>query len=545
MPLAPATKRTIDARDAPPTEGRDERRFAILLTALFCGLALWNVATHVLWRDEWRWWQLAEASPTFAEMRHNMRYEGAPWIWYGLVWCLARITDDVRAMQAVHVLLASATVYLFTLRAPFSRTVRLLFPFGYYAFFEYATISRNYALVFLLVTGATALVTGRRPRPIWLAVVLGLLTQASIWGVGLAGVLLLAAITQEWLQSGSFKRALLTFLVPAVVVGVGCPLCYLSVLPGPGDSFVARWPKEMSLNNRWMTTVGALWNGWVPLPRPTRHFWNTNLLDDHLNARFYLSWGLLFVAVSALARRPAALVLLLTGTAGLTAFTFFQFVGSTRHQGHLFIVLLSACWIAVRSPPRPAPRLLKRLNARLEPRLDYLLAGLLAVHAVAGVAANIADHCLPFSASREVADYLRREFPADTLIVGYDDYGLAPVSALLDRRVYSPEQEALPPFFSQDDRARREPKIDALLKLVERLRSEADRQVVIAITPRRQTDLDDWLRTHPDGVPWQQLAKFKNSTVEDEGLTLYLALPMSPDDVARGEPSAAPDQAVP
>jgi hypothetical protein len=519
-----------ETSDAPATRAcdTDERRFACLVTALFCGLALWNVSAHVLWRDEWRWWHIAEVSPTFAEMRQNMRYEGAPWLWYGLIWCLSRATADVRSMQIAHVLLATGTVFVFTLRAPFSRAVRLLFPFGYFAFFEYAVISRNYALVFLLFTAGTALAAGRRPRPWRLALVLGLLSQASIWGAGLAGVLLLAAIVRDRLQGDSWPAAVRMFWVPAVVVALGLPACYLSVLPRPGASFIARWPDDMSLNNRAMTTVAGIWNGWIPLPRWTRHFWNTNVLDDNLNARFYASWALIVLAVSALARRPAALVLLGCGVGGLWAFTFLEFVGATRHQGHLFLVLIGACWIGVRSPARPAAKCFHRLNGWCEPRLDRLLVGLFAIHAVAGIGASIADHQAPFSASREIAAYLRREFPADTLVVGYDDYGSAPVGAILRRRIYSPEQQTLPLFFTQNDRARRKVTLPKLFDEVERLRVEADRPVVVALTPRRQTDLDDWLETHPEGTPWRQLAKFEDSTVRDEGLTLYLALPPVP-----------------
>jgi len=518
----------IDAHEAPPARQHFELRFALLVTSVCFALALWNVTAHEMWRDEWRWWQLALASPTFAEMRRNMQFEGAPGLWYGLLWCLSRLTANSLAMQVTHALIAAGTVFLFTLKAPFSRAVRLLFPFGYFTFFEYATISRNYALVFLLVIASTAVIAGPRLRPVLLSVLLGLLTQASIWGAGLAGILLLAALVQEWLRSPEPRRICRAFAWPAVVVGAGCLVCVLASLPGPGSSFIARWPDDISLKDKLMTTVAGIWNGWFPLPRPTRHFWNTNLLDDHLNARFYASLVLFVVAALSLARRPAALMLLTGGTAGLMSFTLLQFVGATRHQGHLYMVLIAACWIAARSPRREAPRILARPSAWLEPRLDRLLAVFLGVQAISGIACAVADHRLPFSASRQIAEYLRREWPDDVLIVGYDDYGLSPVAAILDRPIFSPETDGISKNFSQDDRARRKVTIERLAEQVERLRREADRPVLIVLTPRRKTDLDDWTREHDLAVPWQLLVTFENSTVEDEGVTIFLALPPEP-----------------
>ena len=54
-------------------------------------------------------------------------------------------------MQVVHLLIATASVTLVALRAPFTWLQKALLAAGYFTVFEYGVISRNYALGVLLL----------------------------------------------------------------------------------------------------------------------------------------------------------------------------------------------------------------------------------------------------------------------------------------------------------------------------------------------------------------------------------------------------------
>src|SRR5438067_5704890 len=170
--------------------------FALILTAIFLTLSIFNVAHHAMWRDETRAWQIAAASPTLAALRQNLRYEGTPMLWYLILWGLTRFTSNMLAMQIVHVLIAAGVVFVFALVAPFGRAIKTLFAFGYFPFFEYATVSRSYGLLFLLFLIGTAIAASARPRPFLLAMVLVLLSQVSIWGAAFAALLMVCAALQ-------------------------------------------------------------------------------------------------------------------------------------------------------------------------------------------------------------------------------------------------------------------------------------------------------------------------------------------------------------
>src|SRR4051812_4679271 len=99
-----------------------------------------NVLHHEMWRDETRAWQISAASPSVVALYHNLRFEGTPVLWYLILWALTKFTSDILAMQILHLAIAGGVVFVFARYAPFGRVIKALFAFGYFPFFEYATI---------------------------------------------------------------------------------------------------------------------------------------------------------------------------------------------------------------------------------------------------------------------------------------------------------------------------------------------------------------------------------------------------------------------
>src|SRR5439155_3981393 len=121
------------------------------------------------------------------------------------------------------------------------------------------------------------------------------------------------------------------------------------------------------------------------------------------------------------------------------AFTYFKLVGVTRHHGQLFMVLISACWLAARTPQwAPAWRWLDVTTRWFDRWRGLMLGILLSAHVVGGIGANIAGIYLPFSAGKEVAQYIQQKLPPDVTLVGIDDYCMSPIAAYLGRDFYFP-----------------------------------------------------------------------------------------------------------
>ncbi len=110
----------------------------------------YTMAHHELWSDEVHSWNIAKASNSYSDLLANRRYEGHPPGWYTILWTISKFTHKVGYMQAAQWAIACAVVFVILFFSPFPLAVRMLIPFGYYFLYEYAVISRNYAIGVLL-----------------------------------------------------------------------------------------------------------------------------------------------------------------------------------------------------------------------------------------------------------------------------------------------------------------------------------------------------------------------------------------------------------
>jgi hypothetical protein len=529
--VPPAAQPVAAVAEKKPRTSGNKRIFAAIVTLIFLIWAIFNVWHHAMWRDELRAWQIAAASATPADLRFNLRFEGTPMLWYLIVWGLTKITVNVFAEQLVHVLIASGVVFVFCFAAPFARWIRVLFCFGYFPFFEYATISRSYSLVFLFLLIGIALLCAERSRPIAIGIMAAVLAQVSVWGAGF-GVMLMLTAAVRWilLERGQEKIAWKWWGIAAVLVVISCAMAYVGMRPGPGPSVLTTWDPAKTAGDKLIVTIDSVWKAWAPLPRWTRNWWNTNVLDAHLVVALVCSIILILIAILSLLDRPVALLFFGMGTLGLLGFTFFEFGGTTRHCGHLFMVLVAACWIAQKSKRMQIPNdLLRRVSEWFDAHRPILLSIVLATSVVGGVGANIADVRSPFSASRATADYIRSKYPADLPLSGFDDWCVTPVGALLGRPIYSFQMKATVPFQTQDDAARSQISLEAVANQLLVLNLRSNKDVLLLLSSSRHFEQKELVLQFPPSAFGPQptlhisyVTEFNDSTVEDEAETLYL-----------------------
>jgi hypothetical protein len=100
---------------------------------------------------------------------------------------ITRLTGNPVGMKLVHLCIASATAYTVARYSPFTRVQKTLVISGYFLFFEYATVSRGFALGILLVfIFCAAFQSGPRKNYLLLVLILALLYQTTIYGVMIA-----------------------------------------------------------------------------------------------------------------------------------------------------------------------------------------------------------------------------------------------------------------------------------------------------------------------------------------------------------------------
>nr|WP_198648306.1 hypothetical protein [Cyanothece sp. BG0011] len=222
------------------SSGKDNKNnsFEIGLIVIFAIITLVGILNHAMWRDELNGWLIARDSYSFIDFFENIKYEGHPLIWYIFLWILNQLTANPIAMQLLHWLIAVATIALFIVFSPFTKTQKALFSFGYLPIYEYSLISRNYGIGVLSIFLFCACFNTRHKSYIPLGFILAMMANTNAYcllislGLGLT-------LTIEYLFSHYFqyetKASNYNFVVASLLFLLGIFLSVFMLLP-PSDS---------------------------------------------------------------------------------------------------------------------------------------------------------------------------------------------------------------------------------------------------------------------------------------------------------------------
>ena len=397
------------------------------LIAGFAAIVAVSLAFHEMWMDELNPWVIARDARSLKLLFFNMRFEPHPALWYLCLYALTRITHHPWAMQVLHGAIAIATAGLVAWFAPFRKRDVCLLVLGYFFVYEFAVISRGYALGMLLAFAACAHATSARPRIVVLAVLLGLLANTSAYGLIVAGAMAIALIPlARPSRPVTVIAAVLTFLV-------GVALSLWTLWPSPENTYGS----DRHLSWSWLRfdDVGRLLGeGYVPVPRfDIAAVWNSSFLVEWTReipvVGHYLPVAIgatiLALALIHLRRRPALLAALLAGTLVMLGLIYVEYSGGYRHHGHVFVLLAIMMWLAAGT------------GAERRQTPAWFTA-VLVLHLVAGGYLVADDLRHPFSDSAAVADYLDHLQPklpvvvAQPTLLSYDGPAL---SAYFNERI--------------------------------------------------------------------------------------------------------------
>jgi hypothetical protein len=486
-----------------------------MLLVFFFSLGLLLILNHALWQDEWQAWLLARGSGSLAELFRNLRYEGHPALWYLALYGLSHLTDQPLAMQLFHLFLATTTVYVFLRFSPFTRLQKILFVFGYFPFFEYAVISRNYAWGILLIFTFCAIFPRSFSRKyLVLTSLLFLLCQTSIYGLlvalALGAAFLIGDLTANRPKIISSKAEIIT---AGVILGAGVLISIWQLLPPSDSGFAVGWRFHLDWPAA-LRTMGVIWDSYVPVPSLHYQFWNTNLIG---NQYFKLILSLLVLGFSFMLflRQPAVLALFGLGTLALLSFTYTKYFGAIRHHGHLFILFLAAVWLSAYFPAgTEKPGFFNKIANFCRQRGNAFLTSILVAQLLAGLLAAALGLIQPFSAGKETAAYINASGIGRMLIAGDADDAASVISGYLRQPIFYLCAGRWGSYVIWDQQ-RKTLEIPEVLKKAREL-AVRYRQEVLLVLNREIAS------TEPGIIPLRQ---FRRSIVPAEAFYLYLVNP--------------------
>lgn len=506
---------------------------AILIAFGYCLLVGFALSRHEMWRDEMEAWLIARDSESLPQLLGNLKNEGHPALWYVLLMPLTRLSHSPELMQVLHLCIATATVYLVARYSPLSRIQVLLFPLGFFVLWQYAVVSRDYALGVLLLVAFCVLY----PRRYELFPAMGVVLMLAAHTHALTLILVIAIAIGLAVDVGtrlqrdrndldSRRRLILGFGL--MVVGIGSSIMQLipdSRYVGPTDSFF-----ESVRNHALAIGVAALFGAGVVsvvLCRLRERlaevliyvlaaigivlYTESSVLGAIVGAsgmKILAFLGLIAYVFLLFQFRDRLSLLILygLGITGLAVFFTWIFSGGPHHYGMLYIIVFMGYWLERLTRGHSS----ESVRTRRSMMADVGFTVILVSQSIFGVSALYQDIKAPYSNGKSVAQYIQSRGWESMPIVGCMDFTAQTVIGYLGvKQIYYPQGDRWGSYVLWDWKRRENVGLVPCLKAAESL----GRDVLVVSSYADESP--------PKTTPFVEVAEFKGALRIDENFVLY------------------------
>lgn len=179
-----------------------------VMTSFMTLLALWGLSNHEPWFDEAQAWMIAKSS-SWSEILFSIpHYEAHPPLWHILLKLVSYTgLSFAAAVKLVQFITFEAALLLLEFRSPFRPLMKILLPLGYYFSYQYAVVSRPYALLMTAVFLSAVCHKKRREKTFPYMLSLLFMCLCHSYGIALAGGLVIADIAGDILAEKSLFKA--------------------------------------------------------------------------------------------------------------------------------------------------------------------------------------------------------------------------------------------------------------------------------------------------------------------------------------------------
>lgn len=385
------------------------RAASLAAFGLYSALLAFVIPRHEAWFDEGQAWLIARDS-NLGNLFSRLAYEGQPGLWH-LILMIPAKTLPYAAINWISGALAALGVLVFLARSPFPTPVKVLVPFTFFLFYQYAVVARNYVLIPVVLFAIAASYRRRKERPAAFAALLFVLANTSTHGfliaASLAAIEGVELLVRSWKQrTWPERRALL----PLIVLGLGMAAVAIALRPPTDRTFAVAGLHSPGFKEFFVVVFGML---------------NNSLAGNKLVLLPFLAAGLWFL------RRRRVLHLFVVPAGALLV--FFAFVHRAAwHEGVLFLVWIFAFWLALENEPAktsPSDR-----NSRLAALGMLAVVCLFQIYWSLKSAAN--DVKEPYSGSRDLAHHIKENGLQNSTIFGVHWASMA-VNPYFEGNVYA------------------------------------------------------------------------------------------------------------
>ncbi len=506
-----------------------DKYFPYLFLTIFIALSITLITQHEFWFDEVRSWDLAHENSSLTEMFRITRVaEGTPSLWYVILYFISHyISDNIGIMKIVHLTISTITAFLILKYAPFNRFIRVMLIFGYFFFYEYSIISRNYALGVLLIVSFCVLYKNKYNNILSLGFILFFMGQANTLSFIISVCLFIILFTDIIKYFKSQKINKLYFFSFILIFLAEILVFVWQIVPQSGsDKFfslsgnISNFLVTFSFPDFINQFSENIIKAFIPIPKITLEFWNSSLAVE-LMGKWVVAYKLiipillLIIPLFMIKKRLIfpyvfGLILIISG--------LFLYKNPIRLIGYIFILFIVCLWISNISEDEGF--LLKVKTAWIKKAQDTFLCIVLIASIAASGIAFYYDYNYPFSQSKNVAEYIEKNFDLDnSVIIGIPNAPTETITGNLDKDFYYPQEHRFGRLVRWSDREKIT--VDSISEDLFKLKNENPGKNILVIKDKYGTlssiISDDILFFYK----FEKIKDFSNSIVPNESYRLY------------------------
>ena len=430
---------------------------AIICTLIFFLIQLIGIFHHEPWMDELQAFQIAMNSHSLSSLFYNMRYEGHPAGWHLILYLITCFTNNIFYMQLVHIIIASAAIFILFSYAPFSLVEKIFLALSYFLFYEFAQISRCYVLSTFSVISICAVIGEKyykrklsdqpafQPSLFYLlSFLLLLLANSALLGLVISGALgfyFLWVIWNEKTAILSDKRLKTSFGLSILIVLFGWAVSAIQIMPREdygGNSLI---PMGFDLS-RTGVVITQLLLAYFPFPKLGKvQCWSTYIILPDTAKTLVFPTIIVFTAIALiLVKKPKLLFFYCMATIGISLIFLYVHVISPHYFGHHFIVLLACLWLERYVSPNPNIMIVIRDSfiAKLKKISFYVI---MTVQVLAGLYMYCMDLIYPFSNCKQTGEYITNTHLNRYPLMGGIDFYIVPLSYYVNKPIYDIDRD--------------------------------------------------------------------------------------------------------
>lgn len=394
-------------------------------------IVVWS-CFHVPWRDEVLPVTLVRQSHSLWDLFNNLRNYGHPAVWSSILYFVYHIFPHYSVLKIVNVLINILAIHIFLRKAPFSWTQKILFLFGYFTFYYFPVINRQYGLCLLLFILFCILYPQRWQKILPLSIVLFLLSNTHVEGLIITIAVWLILVAELLIpgKSGVLKENSFGKILSGLIIMLAGMVVSIWQVHTDSSSVV------FSLSSLdFQKVLSAL---------PQAIIFPGKIFRHVLGGEHALRVNLVIIGTYFLLRKhPASLGVMILSAIGLSLFFQLVFPGyDLYHESFIYMLMIFAFWMTMRMPQEPMPGLPGKIQIFESYFRNAALTGILLLQAMMAYPALKAEMQSDFSSSKSFSQWIKAQPGGnDFVLMGEPDYLLESMPYYVPNDIYMAREQ--------------------------------------------------------------------------------------------------------